>query len=185
MGHLPNTTRELSVIKEITQETRFLQLDGHDATADAVLNAMDQYSWVHLACHATQDPANPAHSAFHLHNSSLTLETIMKRSFKNKGLAFLSACQTAAGDGKLPDEAIHLAAGMLMAGYPSVVATMWSIYDVDGPKVAGQVYTELLKDGKMDCTRVATALHKAVSGLREEVGTNSFGRWVPFIHMGT
>ncbi|CAE6487268.1 unnamed protein product [Rhizoctonia solani] len=57
-----------------------------------------------------------------------TLEANPK-SFKNKGLAFLSACQTATGDTNLPDEAVHLASGMLMAGYPSVIATMWSVMD--------------------------------------------------------
>jgi len=29
------------------------------------------------------------------------------------------------GDGELPEEVIHLAAGILVAGYGSVVATVW------------------------------------------------------------
>ncbi|KAJ6522099.1 hypothetical protein DFH09DRAFT_938562 [Mycena vulgaris] len=41
------------------------------------------------------------------------------------GLAVLRACQTAMGDEKLPDEAVHLAASLLFAGFRSVVATMW------------------------------------------------------------
>src|ERR1700733_6751721 len=41
--------------------------------------------------------------------------------------------QTAKGDSKLPEEAIHLAAGMLMVRYGSVVGTMWSIRDDDAP----------------------------------------------------
>ena len=43
-------------------------------------------------------------------------------------LAFLSACETAKGDSKTPDEAIHLAATLLFqlfAGFRGVVATMW------------------------------------------------------------
>jgi CHAT domain-containing protein len=40
-------------------------------------------------------------------------------------LAFLSACETAKGDGKTPDEAMHLAASLLFAGFRGVVATMW------------------------------------------------------------
>jgi CHAT domain-containing protein len=46
---------------------------------------------------------------------------------KNMGLAFLSACETARGDEKIPDEALHLAATPLSAGYRSVVATMWYV----------------------------------------------------------
>lgn len=184
LSPLPYTQPELLAIKEHTKGTRYLQLDGDKATIDAVLNAMEEYSWMHLACHATQHTEDPTQSAFHLHDGSLMLSTITKRSFTNKGLAFLSACQTATGDKKLPDEAVHLAAGILMAGYQSVIATMWSINDEDGPEVAGRVYAELLKDGQMDCTMAARALHKAVAGLRGKIGEDSFDRWVPFIHIG-
>ena len=40
-------------------------------------------------------------------------------------LAFLSASETAMGDGNLPDEVIHLGATFLFAGFRGVVATMW------------------------------------------------------------
>jgi CHAT domain-containing protein len=39
--------------------------------------------------------------------------------------AFLSACETAKGDHDYADEAVHLAASMLFAGFKSVIATMW------------------------------------------------------------
>lgn len=123
---------------------------------------MEKYNWVHLACHPTQNKKDPAQSAFLLHDGNLSLANITQRSFKNKGLAFLSACQTATGDKQLPDEAVHLAAGMQMAGYPSVIGTMWSIRDEDVPEVARQVYAGLLKDGRMDASRAARALHEAV-----------------------
>lgn len=181
---LPYTERELEAIKEHTKSSRFLQLDGDNATVESVLKAMDEYSWVHLACHATQHPDDPAQSSFYLHGGRLTLSAITNKSFKNKGLAFLSACETAAGNEELPDEAVHLAAGMLMAGYPSVIATMWSVQDEDAPEVAGEVYSELLRNGEMDCTRAAIALHKAVASLREKVGHESFNRWATFIHIG-
>lgn len=181
---LPNTVQELAAIKGCAKSARYLELDGEKATVEAVLNAMDESSWVHLACHASQHKEDPSQSAFQLHDGNLMLSTITKRAFKNKGLAFLSACQTATGDEKLPDEAVHLAAGMLMAGYPSVIATMWGIGDKDAPKIASRVYAELLKDGSMDCKGAAKALHKAVTSLREEVGQNAFERWVPFIHIG-
>ena len=61
------------------------------------------------------------------------------------GLAFLSACQTAMGDENLSDEAIHIAAGMLFAGYSRVVGTMWSISDKLAPLVAKDVYGQLFR----------------------------------------
>ncbi|KAF8597863.1 hypothetical protein BDV93DRAFT_561919 [Ceratobasidium sp. AG-I] len=161
-----------------------MQLENTQATPEAVLDAMEKYACVHLACHASQDADAPTQSCFHLHGGTLSLEQIARRSLKDKSLAFLSACQTATGDMKLPDEAIHLAAGMLVAGYPSVIATMWSISDCDAPLVADQVYNKLLQEGRLNCSRVARALHAATSMLRDEVGEAMFSRWVPYIHIG-
>lgn len=84
----------------------------------------------------------------------------------------------------MPDEAIHLAAGMMVAGYPAVIATMWSISDTDAPMIADQVYGQLVSDGKLDCRLVARALHAAVGVLRDSIGERAFSRWVPYIHMG-
>ena len=91
----------------------------------------------------------------------------MKQSFSHAELAFLSACQTAKGDSELPEEAIHLAAGMLMAGYGSVVGTMWSIRDDDAPIVAEKFYTYLIGEAGGDSTKAAYALHNAVGHLRD------------------
>ncbi|KAG8703738.1 hypothetical protein FRC09_003975 [Ceratobasidium sp. 395] len=184
LSSLPKTVDELAIVEKYTADTGYRQLDGQMATVDATLAAMEQHSWVHLACHAIQDRSDPTQSAFYLHDGRLTLETITNRAFKHKGLAFLSACQTATGDDDLPDEAMHLAAGMLAAGYPSVIATMWSIKDEDGPEVAGVVYEELVKGEKMVHTKAAMALHNATRKLRDKVGVEAVGRWAPFIHIG-
>ncbi|KAF8752995.1 TPR-like protein [Rhizoctonia solani] len=146
------------------------------ATTAAVLDAMEQYDWVHLACHAHQNIVDPTRSGFFLHDGTLDLAAITQRSFRNKGLAFLSACQTATGDTKLPDEAIHLASGMLMAGYPSVIASMWSVVDEDAPFVADKVYAHLMKDGKVGNGEAGKALHEAAAELRKKVGEKEFGR---------
>ncbi|EUC60843.1 aromatic di-alanine and TPR containing protein [Rhizoctonia solani AG-3 Rhs1AP] len=183
---LPGTTKELAHVKAHTlNKAGYSQLIGSQATTTAVLDAMEQHDWVHLACHAHQNVNDPTKSGFHLHDGTLDLSAINQRSFKNKGLAFLSACQTATGDEKLPDEAIHLASGMLMAGYPSVIATMWSVVDEDAPLVADRVYAQLMKVGKVGNGETGRALHHAVEKLREKVGEKEFGRWVPYIHIGS
>ncbi|KAF8752140.1 TPR-like protein [Rhizoctonia solani] len=119
---LPGTTTELELIKAHTQSKgEYSQLTDSQATTAAVLDAMDEHDWVHLACHAHQNVINATKSGFFLHDGTLDLLRSTDGLSGNKGLAFLSACQTATGDDKLPDEAIHLASGMLMAGYPSVM----------------------------------------------------------------
>ncbi|CAE6473581.1 unnamed protein product [Rhizoctonia solani] len=187
-GHsrLPGTATELALVKAHTEPiSRYSQLIDHQATTTAVLDAMEQHHWVHLACHAHQNVDNATESGFFLHDGTLDLAAINRRSFRNKGLAFLSACQTATGDQELPDEAIHLASGMLMAGYTSVIATMWSVGDSDAPVVADEVYARLMKDGKLGNGEAGRALQEAVAVLRERVGEESFEQWVPFIHIGS
>jgi CHAT domain-containing protein len=182
---LPETKTELAYIKgHMRAPLYYTELDDHNATAAAVLAAMKQNDWVHFACHASQELDDPTESGFFLHDGTLSLAKITQESFKNKGLAFLSACQTARGDTNLPDEAVHLASSMLVAGYPSVIATMWSVKDADAPVIADKVYGELLKDGRMDHRDAAKALHIAVNHLRAKRGEMAFERWVPFIHIG-
>ncbi|CAE6477595.1 unnamed protein product, partial [Rhizoctonia solani] len=187
-GHAPlaGTTEELACVKSRTQgKVEYSQLIDDQATTIAVLEAMGKHDWVHLACHAHQNVSDATQSGFFLHDGVLDLASINRQSLKGKGLAFLSACQTATGDEQLPDEAVHLASGILMAGYASVIATMWSVNDSDAPLVADKVYSELMTDGKLGNGEAGKALHNAVAVLRSKVGENEFGRWVPYIHMGS
>ncbi|CAE6382402.1 unnamed protein product [Rhizoctonia solani] len=185
LASLPGTATELAFIRDHTRDKlKYSELVGPDATTENVLKAMSQNNWVHLACHARQDINDPDKSCFFLHESTLDLATIARQPFKNKGLAFLSACQTASGDDKLPDEAAHLASCMLVAGYPSVIASMWSVKDDDAPFVADHVYSHLMNCQSIANGEVARALHNAVAMLRERVGMMKFDRWVQYIHMG-
>ncbi|KAF9535340.1 CHAT domain-containing protein, partial [Crepidotus variabilis] len=101
--------------------------------------------------------------------------------------AFLSACQTSVGEMKLPEEVVHLAAGMLVAGYRSVVATSWAIKDAYGPEVAEAFYQCLMEGGAgLDGSRATVALHSAVQKLRRKVGDSEAGLliWIPYVHFG-
>jgi CHAT domain-containing protein len=53
---------------------------------------------------------------------------LMELKLDNAFLAFLSACEMAKGDKEQPDQAMHLAAGMLFRGFKSVIATMWYVH---------------------------------------------------------
>ncbi|CAE6451635.1 hypothetical protein ACGC1H_002463 [Rhizoctonia solani] len=183
---LPGTMTELKHVRShVGNKAVYSQLIEAQATPPVVLDAMERHDWVHLACHAHQNVNDPTKSGFFLHEGTLDLAAINRRSFNKKGLAFLSACQTATGDEALPDEAVHLASGMLMAGYSSVIATMWSVVDEDAPFVADKVYSQLMVEGKIGNGEAGKALHNAVAGLREKVGEKKFGRWVPYIHIGS
>lgn len=109
---------------------------------------------------------------------------IIKCSVSRAELAVLSACQTSTGIQSLPEEAVHLSAGMLIAGYRSVIGTMWSVGDGDAPLVTEKFYSYLVNDAGGDSEQSAYALHHAVNALRETVGEENFIKWVPFIHLG-
>jgi CHAT domain-containing protein len=159
-------------------------LTGDDVTAEKVKKMMKQADWVHFACHGVQKIHEPNKSALLIADTSaLTLSDIINLNLPPKGLAFLSACQTATGDDVLVDEALHLAAGMLFSGYQGVIATMWSIMDRDAPQVAKEVYNYLLADPQPDVQKAADALNCAVSKLQASPHTSPLS-WVPFIHIG-
>jgi CHAT domain-containing protein len=90
---------------------------------------------MHFACHGVQDLKHPLDSGLLLTDGRLKVSEIMRRPEgkhpsdvkKSMSLAFLSACETAKGDNKMPDEAMHLAATLLFAGFRGVVATMWRV----------------------------------------------------------
>ncbi|KAK0184754.1 CHAT domain-containing protein [Armillaria mellea] len=193
LSRLPGTEGELQKIEERANGVFVECLRGEEATPDKVLDGMSTCNWVHMACHATQEKAKSLDSTFHLHPSPpnypdghLPLSHIIAKSFPDADFAYLSACQTATGDESVPEESVHLAAGMLMAGYQSIIATLWSIRDADAPDIADEVYSRLFEHGEPDTGDAAIALHHAVQSLRKRVEDkpDSFVRWVPFIHVG-
>jgi CHAT domain-containing protein len=183
---LPNARKELANIEFADACLQTHTLSAEQATVDIVVAEMKRHSWVHLACHATQDAGEPTQSAFLLHDGRLALSRLITESFPYADFAFLSACQTAAGDSKLSEEAVHLAAGMLSSGYRSVIATMWSIQDLHAPLVASEVYHHLVHNSLLNSTSAAHALHHAVKHLRGQLGESGheFVSWVPYIHVG-
>ena len=191
---IPQTTKEMNCIWRVigTSNGESLRLEGVSASVNCVKLEMESHGSIHLACHASQSLEDPLKSSFYLHDGRLELSEIMKQKFAIRELAFLSACQTSTGDEKLSDEAVHLAAGMLAAGYRSVVATMWSIKDRYGPVVAECFYKDLIERGKASGqtgiigSHAAHALHHAIQGIRETVGDTEQGllTWVPYVHYG-
>ncbi|EIN08691.1 hypothetical protein PUNSTDRAFT_135069 [Punctularia strigosozonata HHB-11173 SS5] len=94
-------------------------------TVSDVREAISQASVVHLACHAKQDRNDPLSSGFILDGGTLTIADIARVRMPRAFFAFLSACESTAGDEALPDEIVHLAGSILFAGFKSVVGTMW------------------------------------------------------------
>ncbi|KAH8822468.1 TPR-like protein [Flagelloscypha sp. PMI_526] len=148
---LPGTLREADKIMQkaaLNDMGPYIHhLSQGQATVSAVIEQLKNHGWVHFACHGAQKLPDPMESSFALDDGHLTLASLMQNSIKQAQFAFLSACQTATGSQTLPDEAMHLVSGMLAAGFPSVVGTMWSIEDRMVPEVAEAFYAILFEEG--------------------------------------
>ncbi|KAJ7058733.1 CHAT domain-containing protein, partial [Mycena amicta] len=192
MRNLPGTTQERKEIASYVPSGSLTILDS--PTKAEVLKHLAQSNIVHFACHGRQDTKNPLDSGLMLRDGRLTVSEIMQsrdahRTQNGPSLAVLSACDTGKGDAKTPDEAMHIAATLLFAGFSSVVATMWPIHDDDGPTLTAAFYNHLFNKATTSSAEVpnllgtAEALHIAVKKLRENPEV-TFTRWVPFVHYG-
>ena len=91
----------------------------------------------------------------------------------------------ATGVESLSGEALHLAGAIQFAGFPSVIATLWSICDLDAPLVTERVYRYLFRNGLAAAkpSEAATALNRAIIALRQDAQI-TVDRWAPFVHFG-
>jgi CHAT domain-containing protein len=181
---ISGTEIEIQSIKKIGQSVdppvSVSIISGEEATKERVLESMGSCPWAHFACHGLQN-REPHRSALYLGNGPLSLSDITKRHFPNAEFAFLSACQTATGDAKVSEEAIHISAGMLLAGYRGIVGTMWSISDKNTPELVEEFYKRILADSKHDPKCAARCLWEAVRTMQ---GKMKLEHWVPFVHLG-
>ena len=192
-GDLPHVLRELDSIKHLI--TTRLQNPSRDQTDSAPPDPNDQptvsrvlaelpiHAWVHLACHGRQHPTDPTASAFYLADGPLRITDLIEQAGPGtRELAFLSACQTATGSTRTPDEALHLAGAMQLIGYRHIIATLWSIFDSTAPDIAGSVY-DSLASATLSADNAAFALHNAVTVLRATQPASPLV-WAPYVHTG-
>jgi CHAT domain-containing protein len=173
---------ELRIITQIFGPQTYQLMDSH-ATIENVINIIQSSSWLHLACHGHQDPSDPLKSGLILHNGKLELSKILDMDLPKARFVYLSACETAMGDSKLTNEAMHLAGGFIAAGFQGAIGTLWSMADAHGPKVAEVVYKTILgRDDIPDVKMAAEGLHLAIQKLRKESAPSH--QWMPFIHIG-
>jgi CHAT domain-containing protein len=181
---IPNTKQELECIKRRIGDREHVVLNGHDGTKQRVQKEMRDSNWAHLACHGVQRQDEPTKSGLILQDGHLTLEEIIRLDLPKAEFVYLSACQTTTGEEKLSEEAVHIAGGMLLAGYRGVVAAMWSIQDDLAPEVADEFYRHIMEgEGRPDNRKAAEALHFAVQKLRKR-GDVPLTSWIPFVHLG-
>ncbi|KAG1878090.1 CHAT domain-containing protein [Suillus subalutaceus] len=176
---------ELDLVCKLVPATANPTLSNDDATRAGARKALQQNTWVHLACHGKQDHEQPYDSHFAMRDIPLTLLDIMEQDNPHAEFAFLSACHTAVGDEETPDEVIHLAAGLQFSGFKSVIGTLWEVDDAVVKHVVKAFYEKMFEDledgGVMDCTKAALALNHATYVVKKKVPLE---QRIVFIHIG-
>ncbi|KAG1771711.1 hypothetical protein EDD22DRAFT_815570 [Suillus occidentalis] len=91
---------------------------------------------------------------------------IMENDASHAKFAFFSGCHTAI-DEEMPDEIIHLAAGLQFLGFNSVIGTLWAVDDAAKQHAMNVFYKLILNnledDRVVDCMKAAWALKYSTS----------------------
>ena len=185
---LDGAAQEAVIVRDFIPDVAVLPEPGGMVSRDAVIEALGQHGIVHLACHGYAELRDPSTSRLLLHDhvaNPLTLHTITRLDLQHARLAYLSACSTTDTNQEQADEATHLTAAFQLAGYRSVIGTLWPINDQTAVTVATDFYTGVTADRTrpVDHRLAAEALHHAVRKLRDAYPMLP-SRWAAYIHSG-
>jgi CHAT domain-containing protein len=128
------------------QATRVL--GGEAAARQAVLGALPNYPVLHFSCHGFANPAEPLESGLLMaHDEVLALRDAQGLRLARARLAVLSACETRLPGADLPDEVVSLPTGLVQAGVPGVVGSLWSVLDLSTAMLMVRFYDLWRRDG--------------------------------------
>jgi CHAT domain-containing protein len=151
---------ELQSVVELLPAGSATPLYEEAATRPALLAALPGATAAHLSCHGNYALDEPLDSGLQLGDGALTLREILDHPepLATARLAVLSACQTSVTDFRnLPDEAIGLPAGILQAGVPGVIGTLWSVYDESTALLMVRCYEFMLFERMTPCAALRAA----------------------------
>jgi tetratricopeptide (TPR) repeat protein len=176
---LPGAVREADVVARSLGE-RVTVMVGAQATREAVLSRLTGADWVHFACHATSTAAHPSDSYLAMYDGPLRVRDLAGRLGVEGGrraVAYLSACTTAHGGQWVPDEHIHVASAFQLAGFGTVVGTLWPVTDSIAVRAARHTYAALGQ------TSSAGAVNSTARWLRERYRDQP-SHWAGHVHIG-
>jgi hypothetical protein len=185
---LDGAAREAALVREFIPGAAVLPAAGGTVGRGDVLEALRRHGIVHLACHGHASLGDPSASRLLLHDhqsAPLTLHAITRLNLRQARLAYLSACSTTDAGQRQADEATHLTAAFQLAGYRSIIGTLWPINDQAALDVARDFYAGITAEGTRppDPGLAALALHHAVRNLRIAAPLLP-SRWAAYIHSG-
>ncbi|MFI6163476.1 CHAT domain-containing protein [Micromonospora haikouensis] len=161
-----------------------VRLDDREVTRDWLLQALASHRIVHIAGHGHQDVTEPLRGGVAASDGAMTFQDIAAHPV-GADLVFLDACHTAIGGTDVPNEGIHVASALQLAGGHHVIATLWQVVGHDLVTLAGEedfiaaVYRSLAPEGTVVVDRAPYALHEALRQRRLDISD-----WASYLHYG-
>lgn len=179
-GDLPCAMAEMEVV--VRRFPMAVTLAGAAATRAAALAAIKNASIAHFGCHATIVPADPSRGRLLVHDGAIPITELQALPAWRRGLAFLSACDTASARGDIPDEFVHLASAFQVIGFEHVVGTAWQVPDDITLAVTEGFYAAVRDPEAGRNADPAAALHTSVAAVLAADPLNPFP-WA-YVHYG-
>jgi len=167
-GTLTFTEDEVQAVLEHFP-TAAIHLRREEARKEAVTQAMQSHAVLHFSTHGMAGWTEAERSRLKLADGDLTLPEIFDLHLERPRLAVLSACETGVPGLKLPDEVESLPGGMMQAGIPGVVGSLWSVNDLSTAILIARFY-ELWREEGLPAPQ---ALCQAQIWLRDVAGDES------------
>ncbi len=165
-NRLPGTRQEANTILNLVPEnSRLAYFDFQANRENALSNQLSQYRFIHWATHGFANAQNPELSGIVMslvqengqqQDGYLLLGDIFNLNF-NADLVVLSACQTGLGEVVQGEGLIGLTRGLMYAGTPRVVTSLWEVPDAETASLMSKFYGKMLQSN----LRPAAALRAA------------------------
>ena len=178
-GSLPGASGEVRALRRV--RSTLTTLEGERATKAEFLKLASGFPQIHLATHGVLDPERPERSYLLVAgpdeaSQRLSIAEIAGLSLQ-RGLAILSACDTAVGE-QVPGAAlITLAAAFSQAGAEAIVASLWKVNDASTRDFMVTFHREL-------GAGQAIALQRAQMAILGDPATAHPYYWAAFVLIG-
>lgn len=159
----------------------FKRVEGENVSTVPVVSALKEASWIHFACPALHDPAQPFRTTFEMRDGDLMVYDIA-RIRPQTDFAFVSASQNMKTDVTSADELMSLAVSLQYVGFKSVIGTLWAVDEEVMRRVLSVFYKNALsKAMPLSQIDAARALNEA---LRMTEETIPLSQQIAFVHVG-
>ncbi len=145
-GTLYFATDEIKFVLAGFNQAKHLQ--GANATVEEVKKEMQKAHVLHFSTHGIAGWWEAEQARLKLADGNLNLSDIFELDLDQVRLAVLSACETGMPGLAMIEEMIGLPSGMMQAGVPGVVGSLWSVDDMSTAMLMARFYNLWRGDGR-------------------------------------